>query len=707
MGKKSLQIDRLDWSWKRTFLLAFSLLVAGFLLYRPSLHGPFIFDDYYSILTNRAIQLFNLKSIWNFTRSRFLTYLTFALNWHISAEKTFSYHLFNTCLHLVNTLLVWLLVYLLVRQGRSLTGVSFTAALVFLVHPVQTQAVSYIVQRATSLATFFYILATIFFLKYRQSKGKKTWWYLAAFITTVTGMFTKEIFFTLPLMLLVMDRMFFPEIERRTRLKHHFLFLLTMLVIPGLLASAKRNINLGELARLAEPAGVISPFHYFFTQLRVMVTYLRLLIFPLNQRLDYQYTLFHSFFHLPIIASFLLLLIIAFLATAAWQKGERLAVFGVIWFFLALSVESSFIPIADLIFEHRLYLPVVGYALVITGGFWWCQKHGLKRLALAAISLLVIGYSLASYQRNCLWADDLSLWLDTASKSPNKPRVLNNLAAVYNNRGRYRQAISVVTRGIFYGPRFYPLYLNRGRAFMETGNLQAALKDFLTALKINPDTADVHINVAALYAQLNDYQKALFHHRKSIELLPDSAAAYNNRASTYTRMGQYELAIADCEKALSLNPRLPEAYFNLGSAWEEKGNKEKAIKFYTKAIELKPDYFDAYTNRATTYRFLGEIEKAIEDFTRAISLQPDNAGPYNNRGNIYLEKKEYDKAIADYNAALKIDPGHSVAHFNRAVAYFNLRNYQQAREDVRKAQELGLRVPADFLQLLSSVKDRP
>jgi len=693
------------------------LVCLGAGLYWPSCHGPFVLDDYHSILTNRAVHSLNIASIWNFTRTRFLTYLTFAANWHFFRENTFSYHLVNAGLHIATTVLVWIFVSLLLKFFGCGTSnrldpviLCFMSSLIFLVHPVQTQAVSYIVQRATCLATFFYLLGIILFLKFRLaeklSAGKKWGWYLVAWVVTVMAMFTKEICFTLPIMLLLTDILIFAGRNVKERFQVHFPFLLTLTIIPSLFLFPRKTFNLGELGRVAEPAGVIAPHHYLFTQLRVLVTYVRLLLLPVNQNLDYQYFLFRSFFHLPVLLSFIFLVLLTAGAFALWRRGYRLAAYGIFWFFLTLSVESSFLPISDLIFEHRLYLPMAGYALLVTSGYCWSRQHGLKKLAGTAFVLMVFLYGTLTVKRNLLWADDLRLWLDTAEKSPNKPRVLNNLGAVYNNRRQYNRALPFLNRGLSLAPNFYPLYLNRGRSLMELGATQAALSDFLTALKLRPDEGDVHLNVAALYAQLGDYEKALFHHQRSIELLPDSAAAYNNRASTYTRMGRYDLAIADCQKALSLNPGLAEAYFNLASAWEEKGDKQKAIAYYTKAIELKPDYFDAYTNRGTTYRHLGQIDRAIADYTQAINLQPDNANAYNNRGNIFLEKREFEKALSDYNQALKIQPNHAVAYFNRAVAHFNLRNYQQAREDVKKAQQLGLRVPSDFLSLVEARPQR-
>ncbi len=711
-------IDRKDLSGSQIILLTVLLVLAGFLLYWPSMKGPFVLDDYHSILSNRALQTFNPAALWNFTRTRFLTYFTLAANWRLSGEKTFSYHLVNVAIHLLATFSFWLLVTLLLRTPGLektkpagppvLTGL--VAAAVFLVHPVATQAVSYLVQRATSLATFFYLTSVVLFLKFRMAEGalrKGKWrWYLLAVLTTWAAMFTKEICFTLPVMIVMVDLLTFPGKKWRGRILCYLPFLVSLSFIPLLLVATK-NFNLGELGRVAEPAGAISPWHYLCTQFRVLVTYLRLLILPINQNLDYQYTLFRSFFHVPVVASFILLLLVALGGIFAWWRGNRLAGLAVLWFFLTLSVESSFIPISDLIFEHRLYLPLAGYAMAFASGFYWCQREGSRRLANLTLFLLMILYSSLTLQRNFLWADDLKLWLDTAARSPNKARVLNNLGAVYNNRRQYQQAVQVLSRGLFFAPRFYPLYLNRGRALMELGDTRAALSDFLSGLALQPEAGDIHLNIAVLYAQLGDYQKALYHHQRSIELLPDSATAYNNRASTYTRMGYYDLAIADCEKALSLNPKLAEACFNLASAWEEKGDRERAVRYYTRAIEVKPDYFDAYTNRGTTYRFLGQTEKALADYSRAISLKPDNPGAYNNRGNIYLERREYQRAIQDYNQTLNLQPAHAVAYFNRAVAYFNLKDYRQAAEDVRKAQQLGLKVPADFLQLLSSVGANP
>ncbi|HOL68244.1 MAG TPA: tetratricopeptide repeat protein, partial [bacterium] len=340
---------------KKKVLVVCLLLIVGVVLYSNTFRVPFTFDDYHSIVLNDKIHSWgDWSAIWSFSRARFLTYLTFALNYHFGGLHVTGYHLVNLLIHLSASIVLFFFVLLLTGTAfepeRSFL-IAAVASLIFLIHPLQTQAVTYIVQRAASLATLCYLATLWLYLKYRLSPERKRWlYYCLALLVAVAGMFTKEICFTLPLMILMVN-LISGKAWRRDCLP----FLLTMAVVPALHLSGVKGAGLGEIGRLAEPSGTIGPLTYLFTQFRVLVSYLRLLLFPIKQNLDYDYPVYHSFLVPPVWGSFLLLAFLSGLGFYAYRKGQRFFSLAVAWFFVALAVESSIYPIADVIFEHRLY----------------------------------------------------------------------------------------------------------------------------------------------------------------------------------------------------------------------------------------------------------------------------------------------------------------------------------------------------------------
>ena len=368
-----------------------------------------------------------------------------------------------------------------------------------MIHPVQTQAVTYIVQRMTSLATMFYLLSVVLYIKARlsivgiqscrrlteNSKEKKFsslltphsslfFYYVGSVFAAVLAMKTKEIAFTLPLAVVLYEVFFF-----RGSWKHRLLYLLPLLVTLPIIPLTIIDIGgsagdiLSDTDQHLRVGRGITRLDYLFTQFRVVVTYLRLLVLPLNQNLDYDYPVYAAFFSPPVFLSFLLLTAIFALAVylffssrlhqssaesyadttqsqpqpesqSKYKPAFRLIAFGILWFFLTLSVESSLIPIRDVIMEHRLYLPGFGAAAVFATAFYLMvgklTRPASGKLLLLGAALLVLVLGFATYQRNYVWGDAIRLWQDVVVKSPNKGRPINNLGVALEETGRRPEA---------------------------------------------------------------------------------------------------------------------------------------------------------------------------------------------------------------------------------------------------------------------------
>src|SRR3972149_2995556 len=612
------------------------IAITTLVIYSNTFSVPFLFDDTPNITENHKIRF--LSRFLSFSGTRYIGELSFALNYYFGKLDVFGYHLVNIIIHITNGILVWWLVNLIFKtpvmrraviSPRSGIFIALTASLIFISHPIQTQAVTYTVQRLASLATLFYLLSVVLFVKWRLSSGSRYRfiYYFISLLSAILSMKTKEMSFTLPFVILIYEFIFFRDKMRRA----WFLipYLLTLLIIPLTVVNIV-NIGtdnkpigdiIGEVGERVRDTERISRGSYMFTQFRVIVTYIRLLFFPVNQNLDYDYPVYHSFFTPVVFLSFLFLLSIFGFAVYLFMRSRRgvngyglLASFGIFWFFITLSVESSIIPIRDVIFEHRLYLPFAGAAVsfcstVIYGIDYWRRLSGRRiSLQVAALILLVVTVlplSAAAYQRNRVWKDEITLWRDVAGKSPFKARTHINLAFVSYNQGLTEEAV----------------------------------KEYRTALRLQPGIASVPTNLALVYYNQGRIDEAIEEYKVAIRLKPEIALAHLNLGLAYSNKGYADEAIEEFTTALSLNPRLTAAHFNLGLAYLRQGRPDKAEEEFKTTIRLKPDSPEVYNNIGIIYARQGQIDDAILAFRTALRLKPDFTEAENNLMRIYRHKK--------------------------------------------------------------------
>ncbi len=546
----------------------------GVSVYSNTFRSSFVFDDLSAIVENPAIRHLNLPTLWQAFNTRFIVGLSLAFNYALGRENVVGYHLFNTLVHILNSYLVYQLVCLTVKTPRMFKSVlsthpkliGFLAALVFLTHPIQTQGVTYVWQRASSLAAFFYLLSLVFYARFRWKSLKRD--LVLSLFAAVLGMFTKEITFTLPAAVALYEFCFLRASDHKKIRSFLFLwpYFLMLPIIPLTLAvgggeSTLRLLRPEVAAPNAMSRGIawshwlditkgvekekIPRREYMFTQLNVLRTYLCLLFIPLNQNLDYDYPKSVSFAEWPTVASFLLLAGLFALAVGMLNK-EPIIAFSIFWFFLTLSVESL-VSQKEFIFEHRLYLPMVGFSLFLVTTMAHFFRNNIRGLILALLGIVAC-YSFLTYQRNFVWKDEISLWSDVIGKSPNKLRP----------------------------------YKNRGSAYQREGHLDQALADFSKAIELEPAN-------------------------------PDNADSYSNRCSVYGMKGLLDQALADGSRAIQLSPTFAEAYNNRAIIYKQKGDLDQALMDYNKAIELRPKFAIAYNNRGSVYGMKGLLDHLLSD----------------------------------------------------------------------------------------------
>lgn len=697
---------------KLVFFLIF-LLLCGYTLYSPVLKSQtFYFDDRFTIADNPSIYHIDIPKLFDAFNTRFLVGLSFAINYQFCGLHPEGYRIINIFIHCLNALLVYLLIRLTLDlrlagssvSGRRIETAAGFASLMFLCHPIQTEAVNYITQRFVLMAAFFYLLALIFYIQYRTLSQKR--FLYAGILAALAAMFCKEFAVTLPFMM-VMYEFYFFQGKPLARIMRLLPFFAVVLIVPILLLKTpSQTVGVADIAdsnlkwtniyskvrghvditkaHLAPDRGL-----YFLTELNVVRDYIKLLFWPLNQNAVYDYPLSLGTFK-DLCSGLFLLSILLF----AWFVRRRypLVSFGIYWFFLALSVESSFIPIGHVIAEYRVYLAAVGFVLLVTN-MVFLRKTGKKPFYIAAGGIIV-ACSILTYLRNELWKDEIVLLNDSIKKSPYKALLYNNRGYLQDLQGKGFQAIADYSKAIDLLPDYVAAYSNRGWVYFNLGNDFQALTDYDKAIGFKPSFGKPYNNRAYLYFSQGKFNEAISDFNTAIAIDPTHADTFYNCAVAYLIIGKINQALSDLNRAIELDPTQALYYYERGRVYNVLGRWPQAIEDFNNAIEINSHSADLFNGRGGVYYKLGDYAQAIADYHQALALNPKRADTYFNLGLVYNQLEEFQTAVDDFNKALSLDPHHGEIFMNRAEAYFKLKNYQKAFEDLQKAQQSGLNNPA-------------
>jgi len=578
-----------------TLLHLFVICVVGALIYSNTLTAAFQFDDRLNIVDNLLIR--DMGNLWPPTGARWFGTLTFALNYQLGGLNPLGYHLVNICIHILSALAVYFFVLLTFRttyfNNRKVAAVSdawfaCACALLFVAHPLQTQAVTYIVQRFASLATLLFMLSLDIYILARLTSvtGHSTpssartvrphWirWFLYALsvLCALLSLKTKENACTLPVVLLIYEVMFIGGITTLTTpLKRRWRSLVPLagLALAGILYSINRY-GLATLLDKLRATNEISRHDYLITQFRVIVSYLRLLFFPVGQTIDHHYRVYTSLLEPAVLASLSLLILLLAAALYLYRLSRqgssylRLISFGILWFFVTLSVESSIIPIIDVMFEHRLYLPSIGAILAVTALCAFAlEKSSLKlgqtRIAAAGILAgVVIVLACAAHERNKVWKDELTLWTDVIAKTPDNPRGYNMLGSYYQATFRIYDAINCFRKALEVDGSYAEARSNLGNAYIQTGRIDAGLNELMITAQHNSfddiDSGILYYNIARGYYLKGMPDPAIEYLKRALRHVPNEAAYFFMLGQAYQRKNLPEESMANFKKAHALDP---------------------------------------------------------------------------------------------------------------------------------------------------------
>lgn len=645
-------------------LMIMVMTITCLAIYSNTLDCPFVFDDIPKIEENVHIRLieFNLKSIPKVIQSlstRPTANFSFILNFLYGGYNVTGYHVVNILIHLTTGILLFLFIkitfsiYIPEKNAfgpstEELEMIAFFTAFLWLVNPLHTNSVTYIVQRMNSLGALFYLASFICYIKGRKiqislplkSNPKKirgSLPYLCFAGSVIFWLFavgSKQNTAILPCIIFFYEWLFFQRFHWNIPFNRN---LLILFVICSFII-----VTFGYL-RIAENTG-IDPIHEMlilykcqnftiiqriFTEFRVLIFYISLIIFPHPSRLtlDYNYPISSSLVD-PLTTIICFTVIILLIGTAIlYAKKDRLLSFSIIWFFGNLLIESSFIPLAP-IFEHRTYLPSMMVSLLLP--LFLFRYIRIKWLNISILVILIIIFGAWTFQRNSVWENDITLWEDCVKKAPNHARSLNNL----------------------------------GRVFLKKNNSVQAVKFLKQAIEISPSYVEAINNLGVAYYNQGQFDKSINLYKQSLDVESENVETLNNMGNALLKLNKPNQAITFYLKAKELDPDFFEPTMNIGNALIQLNRYDEAIALFSQFIEQHPDNFEAHVNLGVALTKKRRFNDALIFFQKALDIKSENAELHNNIGILLIQSGEFDSALKHFKRALEINPNYVNAKNN-------------------------------------------
>jgi protein O-mannosyl-transferase len=656
-------------------LLTFAALAA----WHNSFSGPFVFDDTPAVVDNPTIRhlwppgpLLLVGDDGGTVGGRPVVNLTLALNHVLGGTNVAGYHLLNLLIHLlagltlfglVRRTLAWAPGAQACRAPGEVHGMfgrvpkdylALAIALLWTVHPLQTEAVTYVVQRAESLMGLFYLLTLYCFRRAVDAPEPGAWPWLA-WLACLLGMATKEVMASAPLMVLLYDRTFLLGGFRaalRQRPKFYTALASTWLLLALLiLHTHSRGGSAGFETGVAWWA-------YSLTQCRAIIHYLRLVFWPHPLVFDYGDGLVTS----PLAVAPQAVLLGLLLAGTAWALWRR-PVLGFLgaWFFLILAPSSSVVPVVtQTMAEHRMYLPLAGVLAGLAGGAY--RLLGPRSLALLAA--LALGLGGLTVARNRDYRSQLGLWDDTLRDCPDNARAANNVGSIWLQRNEPARAAPYFVEALRLKPGYASAHYNLGLVLARSGQPAAAALQFQAALRQDRTAADIHVNLGAAWLKLGRADDARREFETALRLQPGSTDAQVNLGLAFSALRRPEDAIAHYRAALRLQPGLATAEIYLAEELQSIGHTDEAIAHYQAALRLQPDRAQIHFTLANLLARAGRLDDAIAEFRQVLRLDPGDLQVRNNLGNALLMDGRVAEAIAEYEEILRRQPDNASVRAN-------------------------------------------
>ncbi len=569
-------------------MLQFFILAASvFLTYLNSFNGVFLLDDQEHFVRNP--NLANPSSIGQilFNGSRPLLDLTLSLNYRFGGIQTEGYHLVNILIHLAAACAAWhILRQLLSRsfEESHSRALSFVITLIWALHPLQTESVTYIVQRGEALCSLFYLLTLDTSMRYFRSEPRSKKWQMLAILFCFLGIATKPVIITAPFLVLAYDRAFISASFRQSWRRHKSLYV--GLATSWLLLAVLIITSRGHYTTAGFGIKEFTWWHYLRTQPEIIFHYLKLSVWPWPLCLDYLWWINSDpTRYIP----FLLVEAVLIAASVRIYLRDPDLGFWLAFFWIVLAASSSFIPIADLAVEHRMYLPLLGVLasiviLLARVVLKYTRFAALRRwMLLVGAAAITLSFSLLTIARNADYSSEYRMWVDVLKKRPDNPRAMNNVGVLLTHMGRPKEAIPF----------------------------------FKKSLRIISVYGDAYNNLGHAFEKLGYRRQAELYFKKAVAIDPRMAISFQNLGVIYSESGKLDKAKEMYLKALEVNPYIPNTNYELAKIYNNENNYDEAEKFLRQTIKINPSHKDAHGDLGLILLKKGRMQEAMQHFEKA------------------------------------------------------------------------------------------
>lgn len=682
-------------TYLKLIISSITLTFLSILFYFPSLKYGFKFDDEPNIIgfygiRNKTIQDLFLSS------SRWISYWLNTLYYKIGKFDPFYYRLGNLTIHTLSGIVLFFILYLCLSKLKSDKSrnnnfiksnsilISFTSSALFLLHPVQTQTITYVIQgQLEGLATLFIFSILLCFILSNFTKSKYIN-YSLKFLCLILGILStgaKEIAIISPILILLIDWFFIAHGNLKklaSRIWFYFIYSLFIasayiyLLKPEFfikIFSLSYNIenNIGNTLSSSHTS-IITPYNYFISQFKVIVHYLWIFIWPFNISADYDWKLASSIFSIECILNLsIILAILSYISYRLIKNKTDIISFSLLWFFAVILPRSSFIPGTELLADYKTYMAsgmillLVAISIVTLLEFlditikqiFNAKQNIITYLSPLCLFLLITGYS--TYTRNLVWQSEKTFWKDVIDHAPNKARAYNNYGLVMQKEEKHYKAI----------------------------------QNFKKAIELDSSYPDPWLNIAHSYGKLKRYDDALEASRRSIEIYP-SIPGYLTLAYFLTNAEKYAQAINCLEKVVNSQPNNGRAWYNLGFLYNQLDQKEKCWEAFKNCC-TQADYDqtdEGFKQYGLTSQLLNKTEEAIFAYEKALETNPESTENIFNLAEIYMEANSFDKASRLYKQLIAINPNDIYLWYKFAGSLMSAKKYTQAIKAYEKLQEL-------------------
>jgi tetratricopeptide (TPR) repeat protein len=649
-------------------LLVSVLAVVGMLAvlaWAGTFTAPFVFDDAPAVTANPSLRPPRTwqRVLWPevdqgaTVAGRPLLNLSFALNYAWGGLDVRGYHAVNLALHVASAWLLFGIVRRTLRDPAAGWMIAAGIAVLWMLHPLQTESVTYIAQRAESLGSFW-ILLTLYGFVRAVTSARGSGWLALSLSACFLGVLAKETIVVAPVLVLLHDRTWFAGSFREAwRLRRGYYVGLALSWLPLALVVAAGS---GRGGTAGFGAG-ITPWSYLLTQCEAITLYLWRTIWPVGLVFDYGVNVAGGLGEVWPQA----LLLLALVGGTIWALVRRptWGYFGSV-FLVLLAPSSSIVPVvSQTMAEHRMYLALAAPVAALAFGMW----RALGRRSLIVMAILAGGLFCLTQARNEVYRSELSLWADTIAKRPENGRAYHNLGLAEFARGNLDEAARLVREAIARQPNVAEPNYSLGLILARQGKTEEAIASYQIALRLDPEHAAAHNNLGNVLLTARRGAEAGAHFAEAVRLQPGLAVARNSYGSWLIDQGRFAEGLAECERAIRLDPGMATAHFNAGNACVGLGRLGEAEQKYREAIALKSDYAEGYNNLGNVLLEQDRVEEALKQYAEAVRLDAEYFDPRRNLAFVLLQQGRAREALPHLERLAQQAP--TDAEVARALAY--------------------------------------